>query len=53
MEQPIIEIKNLGKRYNITHQRGGYVSLRDVIMNVVRRPFAFAKTKTTNVIEKY
>jgi lipopolysaccharide transport system ATP-binding protein len=49
MEQPIIEIKNLGKRYNITHQRGGYVSLRDVIMNVVRRPFAFAKTKTTNV----
>ncbi|MHB8660329.1 MAG: ABC transporter ATP-binding protein [Minisyncoccota bacterium] len=42
---PIIEIKGIGKKYNITHQRGGYVALRDVLANVARRPFAFLKHK--------
>ena len=42
---PVIEIKNIGKKYNITHMRGGYVSLRDVIMNIVKKPFYFLKTK--------
>ncbi len=46
MEQPtIIEIKGLGKRYNINHHRGGYIALRDVIANVFRAPFAFLKFK--------
>lgn len=43
--EPIIEIRKLGKRYDIAHQRGGYVALRDVLVNVLRRPFAFLKTK--------
>ena len=30
-ETPIIEVKNLGKKYNINHQKGGYIALRDVI----------------------
>lgn len=47
--KPIIEIKNLGKKYNITHQKGGYVSLRDVFMNVLKRPFSFLKTKAKRV----
>lgn len=45
----IIEIKNLGKKYNITHQRGGYVALRDVLMNVIKSPFSFLKTKAKQV----
>jgi lipopolysaccharide transport system ATP-binding protein len=49
MEQPIIEIKNIGKRYNITHQRGGYVALRDVLMNILKSPFAFLKSKAKQV----
>ena len=45
MSNSIIEIKNLGKKYNITHQRGGYIALRDVLMNVLKSPFSFLKTK--------
>ena len=45
----IIEIKNIGKKYNITHQRGGYVALRDVLMNVFKSPFSFLKTKAKRV----
>lgn len=47
--KPIIEIKNLGKKYNITHQRGGYVALRDVMMNVLKSPFSFLKSKAKQV----
>ncbi len=43
--KPIIEVKNLGKRYNLVHARGGYVALRDVIATVARSPFAFVKSK--------
>lgn len=45
MEKPIIEIKNIGKKYNIAHQKGGYVALRDVIMNIIKSPFSFLRTK--------
>lgn len=41
--KPIIEIKNIGKKYKIRHQRGGYIALRDILANVVRYPFAFLK----------
>lgn len=47
--KPIIEIKNLGKKYNIIHQREGYVALRDVLMNILKRPFSFLKTKAKRV----
>jgi len=46
----IIEVKNLGKKYNITHQKGGYIALRDVLMNIIKSPFAFVKTKTKQVV---
>ncbi|OQA39072.1 MAG: Teichoic acids export ATP-binding protein TagH [Parcubacteria group bacterium ADurb.Bin316] len=46
---PIIEIKNLGKKYNITHQQGGYIALRDVITNVFKNPFRFAKSKAKQI----
>jgi lipopolysaccharide transport system ATP-binding protein len=42
---PIIEVKNLSKKYNITHANGGYVALRDVLANVIKHPFSFIKQK--------
>ncbi|MBU2007876.1 ABC transporter ATP-binding protein, partial [Patescibacteria group bacterium] len=45
----IIEVKNLGKKYNITHQQGGYVALRDVLTNVFKNPFSFAKHKVKQI----
>ncbi len=45
----IISIKNLGKKYNITHQRGGYVALRDVLTNIARSPFKFLKHKAKKI----
>lgn len=41
----IITIKNLGKKYNITHQQGGYVALRDILTNIAKSPFKFLKYK--------
>ena len=45
MEKPIIEVKNIGKRYKITHERGKYVALRDVLANIFKHPFAFLADK--------
>ncbi len=50
MTQPIIEIKNIGKKYNITHERGKYISLRDIIMNVLKSPFTFLKSKAKQAV---
>lgn len=50
MDKPIIEVKGLGKRYDIAHMRGGYVSLRDVIAAVAKRPFSYLKHKTKQVV---
>jgi lipopolysaccharide transport system ATP-binding protein len=47
--EPIITIKNLGKKYNITHQRGGYIALRDVLTNIFKHPFKFAFHKTKQI----
>lgn len=46
---PIIEVKNISKRYNISHEKGGYISLRDVMMNVLKSPFSFLKQKAKAV----
>lgn len=45
----IIEVKGIGKKYNITHQRGGYVALRDVIASVLKSPLKFLKSKVKQV----
>ena len=47
---PIIEIRGVGKRYNINHQRGGYLALRDVIMNVLQSPLKFLKAKVEQAV---
>ncbi|MFA5095624.1 MAG: ABC transporter ATP-binding protein [Candidatus Paceibacterota bacterium] len=48
--KPIIEIEGIGKKYKINHEMGGYVTLRDVITNIFKSPFAFLKTKTKQII---
>ncbi len=48
--KPIIEIRNIGKKYNIVHQKGGYIALRDILMNVLKSPFSFLKTKAKRAI---
>ncbi len=50
MNNIIIEIKGLGKKYNITHQRGSYTALRDVIMNTIKSPFSFLKRRAKKII---
>lgn len=52
MSNLAIEIKNIGKKYNITHQRGSYVSLRDVITNILKNPFKHAKHKVKKALGK-
>lgn len=47
---PAIEIKNIGKKYNINHQRGSYLTLREVIMNIVKSPIKSAKSKIKQVV---
>lgn len=47
--KPIIEVKNVGKRYDIKHYKGKYVTLRDVIMSAIMSPFRFAKDKVKSV----
>ncbi|MBU4223713.1 ABC transporter ATP-binding protein [Patescibacteria group bacterium] len=46
----MISIKNLGKKYNIAHQRGRYIALRDILANILRSPFKFAKHKAKQIV---
>lgn len=48
--EPIIEVRGLGKKYNIAHQRGGYVALRDVLTTIAKSPFKFLKQKAKQVV---
>jgi len=50
MSNSIIEVKNISKKYNINHQQGGYVALRDVVTNIFKNPLSFLKTKTKEVL---
>ena len=47
---PIIEVKNIGKKYRIAHQKGSYITLRDVIMGIIKQPFLYLKQKSKQVI---
>lgn len=49
MKEPIIEIKNISKKYLITHQQGGYVALRDVFAGIIKSPLEFLKKKTKEI----
>ncbi len=49
---PIIEIKNISKSYKITHQRGRYVALRDIIGDTLRHPLVALKKRFLTQIGK-
>lgn len=44
---PVIEIKNVSKRYDINRRQGGYIALREVITNAFRHPVRFIRKKVT------
>lgn len=52
--EPIITIEGIGKKYDITHQRGRYVALRDTLANILKQPLRFlaAKAKRAAGFEK-
>ncbi|MCK4918246.1 MAG: ABC transporter ATP-binding protein [Candidatus Pacebacteria bacterium] len=47
--KPIISAKNISKKYNITHEQGGYIAMRDVLTNIAKKPFAFLKKKVGKI----
>lgn len=48
--EPIIEINNVSKEYNLTSYRRGYVTLRDVISNILKSPYREVTAKTKSVL---
>lgn len=48
--QPIIEIRDIGKKYSINRQKGGYIALRDVLTGIFKNPFRFAKAKAKQFV---
>ncbi len=38
MGKPIVEIKNISKKYRISHQAEKYLALRDVLVNKIKKP---------------
>jgi lipopolysaccharide transport system ATP-binding protein len=48
---PIIQVKGIGKKFNINHEHGGgYLTLRDTIANAFKNPFSFIKTQTQDIL---
>lgn len=50
--EPIIEIKNIGKRYDITSQKQGYIALRDIVGHALRHPIESLIEKAKNIFGK-
>ena len=47
--EPIIQVKNLSKKYNITHQKGKYVALRDILSFVIKHPIKTLKHRLKKI----
>ena len=45
----VIEVKNIGKKYKINHEMGRYVTLRDILGDIMRKPIRFIKNKTKQI----
>lgn len=50
MSETVIQIKEIGKKYNINHQQGVYITLREVIMSTLKSPLKFLKKKVKQVV---
>lgn len=45
----IIEVNNIGKKYEIRQERGRYIALRDVLAGILSSPLRFLKNKAKQV----
>lgn len=50
--EPIIQIKGIGKRYNITGRKRGYVALRDVITEGFKHPLVSVRNIARYILGK-
>jgi lipopolysaccharide transport system ATP-binding protein len=50
--ETVISIKEIGKKYKITHKERGYTALRDVLGQILFKPFSYAKIKAKKIIGK-
>ncbi len=41
----VITVKNVGKKYAINHERGKYVTMRDILTNILKSPFQFFRQR--------
>jgi lipopolysaccharide transport system ATP-binding protein len=48
MPKPIIEVKNLSKEYILTHNVQPYYTLRDSLINLVKKPFEYFSSKNSS-----
>jgi len=47
--EPIIEIKGISKKFNILHQKGRYIALRDILTHAMSHPIDFITEKIRQV----
>lgn len=47
--EPIISVKNLSKSYQIRHEGAGYLTLRDILSEMISHPFRYFKKKAKQV----
>ncbi len=50
--EPIISVRGLGKRYDITQRQAGYLTLRDSLAQFFRQPFSFIGKKMKDASKK-
>lgn len=48
--EPVISVKNLSKKYNITHQKGRYVALRDILSFVIQHPIKTLRHRAKKIL---
>lgn len=49
--EKVIEIKNISKKYKISHLKGGYATLRESLARFLRNPFLFIYKEIKRVIK--
>lgn len=46
--KPIIEVKDLSKKYSVNKPQGGYITLRDTLSELIKKPMNLFKSTPTN-----
>jgi lipopolysaccharide transport system ATP-binding protein len=50
--EPIIKVRDIGKKYTIAHSSGGYLTVRDILASALKNPFKFLAQKTKQIVGK-